>query len=94
MAGKVKIVLNVLLCKDVNMENVKIYPIPVYVIPDGKEFYVTSQYASKIFQIFTTNTHHNLCRRLLMQTPQNPKVLSISEFTIRQKPAKKAKFMQ
>ena len=32
--------------------------------------------------------------RLLIQTPQNPKVLSISESTKRQKFAKKAKFMQ
>lgn len=35
-----------------------------------------------------------LLNRLLMQTPQNPKVPSIAEFTIRQKAAKKAKFMQ
>ena len=47
---------------------------------------------SRLLQAFYHNPPQQ--SRLLMQTPQNPKVPSMSEFTIRQKFAKKAKYMQ
>ena len=55
--GKVKIVLNVFLWMVASMENVKINPIPVFVILDGKELCVISQSASKL--IFQTLSFTN-----------------------------------